>query len=242
MIAIPAVDLREGACVQLVGGSFEAERIRISDPVQVAGNWAEIGFERLHLVDLDAATGRGSNREVVQRILREFPGSVQVGGGVRTDEDVKRLLDEGARFVIVGTRAIHDPAWLAECASHHPGKLIVAADVRERRVVTQGWQQTVDDDLPEVVRRLNPLPLAGILVTAVHREGQLRGTDLPLIEEVVAASHLPVFASGGISSLDDLRRLDQRKVYGAILGMAIYTNAIDTRALAAEFGAAKQSA
>jgi phosphoribosylformimino-5-aminoimidazole carboxamide ribotide isomerase len=241
MIAIPAVDLREGACVQLVGGSFEAERIRISDPVQVAGNWAKMGFERLHLVDLDAATGRGSNREVVHRILREFPGSVQVGGGVRTDEDVKRLLDEGARFVIVGTRAIQDPAWLAECASRHPGKLIVAVDVRERRVVTHGWQQTADDHLQEVVRRLNPLPLAGILVTAVHREGQLRGTDLPLIEEVAAASHVPIYASGGISSLEDLRRLGERKVYGAILGMAIYTNTIDARALAAEFGVAQRA-
>ncbi len=241
MIAIPAVDLREGACVQLVGGSFEAERIRISDPVQVAANWAETGFERLHLVDLDAATGRGSNREVVHRILREFPGSVQVGGGVRTDEDVKRLLDEGARFVIVGTRAIQDPAWLADCASRHPGKLIVAVDVRERRVVTHGWQQTADDDLQEVVRRLNPLPLAGILVTAVHREGQLRGTDLPLIEEVAAASRVPIYASGGISSLEDLRRLGERKVYGAILGMAIYTNTIDARALAAEFGVAQRA-
>jgi phosphoribosylformimino-5-aminoimidazole carboxamide ribotide isomerase len=242
MIAIPAVDLREGACVQLVGGSFEAERVRISDPVQVARNWAEMGFERLHLVDLDAATGRGANREVVHRILREFPGSVQVGGGVRTDADVKRLLDQGARFVVVGTRAIQDPGWLAECASRHPGRVIVAADVRERRVVTHGWQQTADDDLEEIVRRLNPLPLAGILVTAVHREGQVRGTDLPLFEEVAAASYVPIFASGGISSLEDLRRLGERKVFGAILGMAIYTNAIDPRALAAEFGAGQPSA
>jgi phosphoribosylformimino-5-aminoimidazole carboxamide ribotide isomerase len=241
MIAIPAVDLRDGACVQLVGGSFEAERIRIPDPVQVAGNWARMGFERLHLVDLDAATGRGSNREVIDRILREFPGSVQVGGGVRTDEDVKRLLDQGACFVIVGTRAVQDPRWLAKCASRHPGKLIVAADVRERRVVTHGWQQTADDDLQEVVRRLSSLPLAGILVTAVHREGQLRGTDLPLIEEVAAASRLPIFAAGGISSLEDLRRLRERNVYGAILGMAIYTNTIDPRALAAEFGTARPS-
>jgi phosphoribosylformimino-5-aminoimidazole carboxamide ribotide isomerase len=242
MIAIPAVDLREGACVQLVGGSFENERIRISDPVQVAANWAQLGFERLHLIDLDAATGRGSNRKVVNRILGEFPGSVQVGGGVRTGEDVKRLLDEGAQFVIVGTRAIQDPAWLAECASRHRGKLIVAADVRDRRVVTHGWQQAVDDDLQQVVRRLNPLPLAGILVTAVHREGRLRGTDLPLFEEVAGASHVPIFASGGISSLEDLRRLGEHKVFGAVLGMAIYTNAIDVRALAAEFGAGQQSA
>jgi phosphoribosylformimino-5-aminoimidazole carboxamide ribotide isomerase len=241
MIAIPAVDLRDGACVQLVGGSFEAERIRISDPVRVARNWAEIGFKRLHLVDLDAATGRGSNREVVRRILSEFPGPVQVGGGVRSEEDVKRLLDEGASFVIVGTRAIEDPAWLANSAGRYPGKLIVAADVRDRRIVTHGWQQTADYDVQEFVRGLSPLPLAGVLVTAVHREGQLRGTDLPLIEAVTAASQVPVFASGGISSLEDLRHLAERKVYGAILGMAIYTNTIDPRTLASEFGAREQS-
>jgi len=236
MIAIPAVDLRDGACVQLVGGSYEAERIRISDPVRVARKWAEIGFKRLHVVDLDAATGRGSNREVVHRILREFPGSVQVGGGIRTDDDVKRLLDEGASFVVVGTHAIEDPAWLATCAASYPGKLIVAADVRDRRVVTHGWQKTGAEDVQEVIGRLSPLPLAGILVTAVHLEGQLRGTDLPLIEEVTAASQVAIFASGGISSLDDVRRLAERKVYAAVLGMAIYTDAIDVRALAGEFG------
>jgi len=237
MIAIPAVDLRDGACVQLVGGDYEAEKVRLPDPVAVARKWAEHGFERLHVVDLDAATGRGSNREVIQRIIRAFPGSVQVGGGIRSDRDVKAYLDEGATWVVVGTRAIQDPPWLAENAGRHPGKLIVAADVRERRVVTHGWQQSTGADVADLVRNLKRLPLGGILVTAVHREGQMRGTDLPLMEEVAAQSSHPIFASGGLSSLDDLRLLVERKVYGAILGMAIYTGAIDAAALAGEFGA-----
>ena len=237
MIAIPAVDLRDGACVQLVGGDYEAEKVRLPDPVAVARKWAQHGFGRLHVVDLDAATGRGSNREVIQRIIQAFPGKVQVGGGIRSDEDVQACLDGGATWVVVGTRAIQDLAWLADNAARHPGKLIVAADVRERRVVTHGWQQSTGSDVVELVRKLGRLPLGGVLVTAVHREGQMQGTDLPLMEEVAAQSPHRIFASGGISSLEDLRRLSERKVYGAILGMAIYTGAIDIAALADGFGA-----
>ena len=237
MIAIPAVDLRDGACVQLVGGDYEAEKVRLPDPVAVARKWAQHGFERLHVVDLDAATGRGSNRQLIQRIVRAFPGKVQVGGGIRTDEDVQACLDGGASWVVVGTRAIQDPAWLADNAARHPGKLIVAADVRERRVVTHGWQQSTGTDVVDLVRTLGRLPLGGILVTAVHREGQMRGTDLPLMEEVTSLAPHPIFASGGLSSLEDLRHLAERKVYGAILGMAIYAGAIDVQALATEFGA-----
>src|SRR5215471_9550453 len=201
MIAIPAVDLRDGACVQLVGGDYEAEKVRLPDPVAVARKWAEHGFERLHVVDLDAATGRGSNREVIQRIIQTFPGKVQVGGGIRTDEDVQATLDRGATWVVVGTRAIQDPAWLADNAARHPGKLIVASDVRERHVVTHGWQQSTAKEVMDLVRNLDRLPLGGILVTAVHREGQMRGTDLPLMEQIAAQSPHPIFASGGISSL-----------------------------------------
>src|SRR5262249_41067695 len=181
MIAIPAVDLRDGACVQLVGGDYQAEKVRLPDPVAVARKWATHGFGRLHVVDLDAATGRGSNREAIYRIIREFSGQVQVGGGIRTDGDVQAYLNASAAWVVVGTGAIQDPAWLADNAARHPGKLIVAADVRERRVVTHGWQQSTAADVVDLVRNLSGVPLAGILVTAVHREGQLRGTDLNLM-------------------------------------------------------------
>src|SRR6476659_8086078 len=112
MMAIPAVDLREGACVQLVGGDFAEERVRLADPVSVAREWAQYGFRRLHVVDLDAATGRGSNRDIVNELLREIPAEVQVGGGVRSTSDVEDLVVSGARAVVVGTRALEDPDWL----------------------------------------------------------------------------------------------------------------------------------
>lgn len=236
MIAIPAVDLREGACVQLVGGSYTQERVRRNDPLDVVRGWSTHGFRRLHVVDLDAATGRGHNRAIVRSILSDGSVPVQVGGGVRDLDRLEELLDEGAEWVILGTKAIEEPDWLADVAAMHPDRVIVAADVRERRVVTHGWARTLPEHIDDVVDELNALPLAGLLVTAVHREGQLQGTDLPLMEDVAEASRFPVYAAGGVSSLDDLRALEHRGVAGAVIGMALYTGAIDPRALAGEFG------
>lgn len=235
MIAIPAVDLREGACVQLVGGAYEAERLRVDDAPGVARAWLQLGFTQLHLVDLDAATGRGTNAEVVHEILRETPAAVQVGGGVRSAEDVERLLAEGAARVVVGTRALEEPDWLAYVAGLFPGELLVAADVRERRVVTRGWRRTLPRLVLDVVEELDDLPLGGVLVTAVHREGQLAGTDLALMEDAAAATAHPVFAAGGITTMHELRALAERGVAGAVLGMALYTGALDAARVAEEF-------
>lgn len=237
MIAIPALDLRDGACVQLVGGEYAQERVRLDDPMAVAREWARMGFRRLHVVDLDAALSRGSNRDIVRDVLREQLAEVQVGGGLRTEESVRDMLDDGARYAIVGTRALEDMDWLAELAHDNPGELIVAADVRERRVTTRGWQQTLPRNIIDVVEELNALPLAALLVTAVHREGQLQGTDLPLMEDVVDAADFPVFAAGGVATVGDLHALQDRGVAGAVIGMALYTGAIDPRAIVDEFAA-----
>jgi phosphoribosylformimino-5-aminoimidazole carboxamide ribotide isomerase len=235
MIAIPAVDLREGACVQLVGGEYTDERIRIADPVGVAREWTRYGFRRLHVVDLDAATGRGSNREIVNEILREAGTEVQVGGGVRTTNQIDELLTSGAQAVVVGTRALEDPDWLAEIAAAYPNEVLVAADVRDRRIVTRGWSRTLPREIIDVTEELSTLPLAGMLVTAVHREGRMQGADLFLMEDVVEAASFPVFASGGIASATDLRSLADRGVSAAIVGMALYTGAIDPWQMAEEF-------
>lgn len=235
MIAIPAVDLRDGACVQLVGGSFAQEKVRLENPVDVARSWEHYGFHRLHVVDLDAATGRGSNIAVVRSLLFDSGVPVQVGGGVRTDELVEELLEAGATSVIVGTRALEEPEWLAELAARHPGEIIVACDVRERRITTRGWAHTLPLDILDVVDELNPLPLGGLLVTAVHREGQMQGTDLPLMEDVAESSHFPVYASGGVATMQDLRALEHRGLAGVVIGMALYTGALDPVVVAGEF-------
>lgn len=243
MIAIPAVDLRAGRCVQLVGGDYAQERVRLDDPVAVAREWARTGFARLHVVDLDAATGRGSNRALIGELLREVAREtggavpVQVGGGVREGDDIAALLDEGAAAVVVGTRAVEDEAWRETMALRYPGQLVLAADVRGRQVVTRGWSSTSTLDVGELVRDCAGLPLAALLVTAVQLEGRMEGTDLPLMEELAEQAAAPLLASGGVASADDLRALAHRGVAGAVLGMALYTGALDARHTAEEFGA-----
>ncbi len=235
MIAIPAVDLREGACVQLVGGDYAAERIRLEDPVTVATGWRDRGFTHLHVVDLDGALGRGDNSELVSAILG-LPGlAVSVGGGVRTTEQIGRLIDAGAERVVVGTRAIEDPDWLQQAAEQFPGCVVVAADVRERQVLTRGWASESGRGIEEVLARLGALPLAGVLVTAVHQEGRLAGPDLALVADCLAGTTLPVIASGGITTMEDLRALGQAGATAAVLGMALYTGTLDPDTVAREF-------
>lgn len=236
MIAIPAIDLRDGACVQLVGGSYERERVRLQNPVAIARQWYDEGFRRLHVVDLDAATEHGSNALVVDQILEASSASIQVGGGVRTTERVDSLIAAGARHVVVGTHAIEHPDWLAEIVARYPGAIIVAADVRGRAIVTRGWRRTLSTDVADFVRDVDALPLAGLLLTAVHREGEMRGPDLGLVEEIAVLTAIPLVASGGVGSVDDLRALAHRGAAAAVIGMALYTGAVDPRAVAAEFG------
>jgi len=235
VIAIPAVDIRDGACVQLVGGSYDAERVRLDNPPGVAAQWEFAGFTQLHVVDLDAATGRGENTAVVREVLRVTSMQTQVGGGIRDADQIEALLQDGARRVVVGTRGIEDPDWLAEIADTYPGTVILAADVRDRRVVTRGWGRTSSRMVADVIGELNALPLAGFLITAVHKEGQMQGSDLPLMEDIVEGSDLPIYASGGVGTMDDLRALEQRGVAAVVIGMALYTGAIDPRAVAEEF-------
>lgn len=237
MIAIPALDLREGACVQLVGGDYNQERVRLQDPIQALRTWEQCGFTRAHIVDLDAATDHGSNAATVAAMLGATSLELQIGGGLRTAASIRTILVAGARYAVIGTRALEDLRWLERVASEHPNTLIVAADVKGSSVVTRGWQHTLERDLLEVLALLNELPLAGVLVTAVHVEGQLRGPDLALAERVSAKSAWPVLMAGGIASLNDLAELAQRGVAGAIVGMALYTGALEPRAVAQEFAA-----
>lgn len=235
MIAIPAIDIREGACVQLVGGSYDAQQLSLDDPSAVARRWDFAGFRRVHVVDLDAATGRGSNDHTIRDILRATSMEAQVGGGVRSERQIEALVRDGAQRVVLGTRAIESPHWLAEMAELFPDLLVVAADVRERHVVTHGWSSVTDRYVLDLVESFNDVPLAGVLVTAVHREGLMEGTDLALMEEVVELSAHPVCASGGVATIGDLRALEDRGLASVVIGMALYTGALDAPTVAEEF-------
>jgi phosphoribosylformimino-5-aminoimidazole carboxamide ribotide isomerase len=235
MQVIPAIDLRDGTCVQLVGGSYANERVRIADPIGVAAGWADAGFKRIHVVDLDAATGRGTNRKTVERLLEANGVAMQCGGGVRDLESIDELLAAGASEVVLGTKAIEDRDWLERAAALYPNRLIVAADTKGRNITTHGWSTTSSLDVTTFVRELNQLPLAAILVTAIEGEGQMKGPDVTLMRELASLSRLPLQASGGVGTIDDLRELAAAGVPAAIVGMALYTGALETSAIIEEF-------
>jgi phosphoribosylformimino-5-aminoimidazole carboxamide ribotide isomerase len=237
MIAIPAVDLREGSCVQLVGGRYDAERIRLPDAAAVALRWSAMGFRRLHVVDLDAATGRGGNGPVVEAIRRTTEARLQVGGGIRDADAVARHLHGGIEAVVLGTRALEHPAWLSKLTARWPGRIIVAADVRGRSLVVRGWTALHTASLEEVIDLVNALPVSGVLITAVHAEGLMAGPDLALMRGLAARCRAPLIASGGITTREDLLALADAGVARAVIGMALYTGALDARATAEEFGA-----
>ncbi len=228
MKILPAIDLREGACVQLVGGRFDDERVRLPDPVLVARQWARKGLREQHVVDLDAATGRGSNMPVIEALLREDGLALQVGGGVRDEGAVSRLIDLGAARVVVGTRGVLEAPWLERVCSRWPGRIVLAADVRGREVLARGWRDDAGFAIEVLLGRITALPLAGVLVTAVHVEGTLGGVDVPLFVDVARALRVPLYASGGIGSVKDLRLLERAGAAAAIVGMALYTGRIET--------------
>jgi phosphoribosylformimino-5-aminoimidazole carboxamide ribotide isomerase len=231
---LPAIDLREGACVQLVGGRYEDERVRLPDPAGMSRKWAEGGLREQHIIDLDAATGRGSNGAIIEEIARE-PGLVlQVGGGVRDEDAVARLFDLGVARVVVGTRGVLDAAWLERVSWRWPFRVVLAADVRGRTVLARGWTEDSGLAIDALLERISGLPLAGVLVTAVHVEGTLGGVDIPLFSSVARALRVPLYASGGIGSVDDLRVLARTGATGAVVGMALYTGKIDPSTLEQE--------
>jgi phosphoribosylformimino-5-aminoimidazole carboxamide ribotide isomerase len=239
VIAIPAVDLKGGRCVQLVGGRPEDERVSLPDPVAVARDWATRGFGALHIVDLDAALGSGDNLPVIRSLLETSVSDVQVGGGVRTDERAEALLNAGAARIVVGTRALDDPRWFERLAHRWPDRTMVALDTRDGIVLRRGWTEATQLRVDEYLPVLADLPLAGVLSTDVGREGRLAGIDADGCRRVLEASPHPVWLSGGVTTLDDLALLEELGAHAVVLGMAIYTRSLDVSEVAARWGRAE---
>jgi phosphoribosylformimino-5-aminoimidazole carboxamide ribotide isomerase len=236
MIAYAAIDLRGGRVVQLVGGEPDRERVSLPDAAAVARHWVACGFAALHVVDLDAALGSGGNEGAVEAII-EVAGTVpvQVGGGVCSVSRAAALLDAGAARIVVGTRAVEDRSWLAELTSRWPGRVVLAADTRGDEVVVRGWTAGAGMSAEELLAELGGVPLAGVLVTDVTREGRMTGADTPLFARLAALSPHPLLASGGVAAASDLASLAEAGAAGAVLGMALYTGALDAHAVAREY-------
>lgn len=234
MKIIPAIDLKDGHCVQLVGGDIAQERVRLPDPVAQAVEFERQGAEILHVVDLDRALGRGANTQIVKTILESVTIPVQVGGGIRMFEDIDYLLECGAAKVILGTRAVHDPQFLREAADRYGTRLTIAVDARGEEIVVHGWTEGSGRKLSEFAREVDALGIGALLYTDVGREGRLGGPNLPEVQRLASTCKTRVLASGGIRSTDDLLALKKTGAWGAVLGMALYTGQIS-------LGAAKEA-
>lgn len=225
MIVIPAVDLLGGRAVQLVGGEVGTEKISLPDPWEVAKKWEMNGAERLHIVDLDAAMGKGDNLPAISKIIDAVDVPIEVGGGIRTTEKAESLLKLGAD-IVVGTRAVTDTAWLRELALTYPDRIILALDVKNGKIQLKGWKESSPRTLEEVLKETEDLRLKGVLHTNVDVEGQNKGINVNATKQFREICSHPIIESGGISSISDIQTLEDIGIEYAVVGMAIYTGAI----------------
>jgi 1-(5-phosphoribosyl)-5-[(5-phosphoribosylamino)methylideneamino] imidazole-4-carboxamide isomerase/N-(5'phosphoribosyl)anthranilate isomerase len=220
---LPAVDIADGQAVQLVQGVAGSEK-KFGDPVEAALRWQQAGAEWLHLVDLDAAFGRGENRELLARIVGTLDIKVEMSGGIRDDDSLDAALATGCRRVNMGTAALEHPEWCASAIARHGDRIAVGLDVRGQTLAARGWTRE-GGDLYEVLARLDREGCARYVVTDVNKDGMLQGPNIELLASVAAATDRPVVASGGITELADLAALMElvpSGVEGAIIGTALY--------------------
>ncbi len=222
MIVIPAIDLRGGRCVRLFRGDYSAETVYDDDPVEVAVRFQTEGARRLHIVDLDAARGDGSNRGIVREICRAIAIPVQLGGGLRTIAAVEEAVEDGAARAILGTAAALEPGFVAETVEHFGDHVLVAVDVKDGRLMTHGWREE-GPRVEEAVPALTDAGAPRFLATSIQKDGTMDGPDLELYERVLALTDRPVVASGGVRVADDVRALRDLGLEAVVVGKALYS-------------------
>jgi len=230
MEVIPAIDLRDGRCVRLVQGEKGTETIYSDEPVEMAKRWEELGATRLHVVDLDGAfVGTPKNLDVIVEMVNAVKIPIQVGGGIRTMEMVRKLLNMGVDRVILGTVAILSPEIVSECSKEYGDRIIVGIDGRDGLVAIEGWEATVETKVEKLAEEIARLGIKRVIFTDTRRDGTLRGPNLEATKNLAITSKLKIIASGGVSSLEDLRALKELYPYGVegvIMGKALYSGAI----------------
>lgn len=232
MLIIPAIDLKEGKCVRLRQGRMEDETVFSDDPVAVAGRWVEAGARRLHIVDLDGAfAGRPVNAEVIRAISEHYPDlPIQVGGGIRSADTVQAYLDAGVDYAIIGTKAVSAPHFVNDLCLEFPGHIIVGLDARNGKVAIDGWSKLSHHDVIDIAQRFEDDGVSAIVYTDIGRDGMLTGVNVEATAALAAAIRIPVIASGGVTDLDDIRRLcavAEEGIEGVITGRALYEGTID---------------
>jgi len=219
----PAIDIRGGNCVRLVQGDYDRELRFGEDPAAMARRWVEQGAECLHLVDLDGARdGRPANLDAVQAILRAVDVPCQLGGGVRDEQTIGRLLDAGVARLVIGTAALKQPDWFRATCRKFPERLVLGIDARDGRVATAGWLETSSVSATDLAAQFADEPIAAIVYTDIARDGMLAGPNFAALRQMQAATALPVIASGGVTTEDDVSRLAEIPMAGCIIGRTLY--------------------
>jgi phosphoribosylformimino-5-aminoimidazole carboxamide ribotide isomerase len=232
MLLIPAIDLKDGKCVRLRQGRMEDETVFADDPLEMAQKWVDAGARRLHLVDLNGAfAGKPVNAEAIHRIAEAFPElPIQVGGGIRDEDTVQAYLDAGVQYVIIGTKAVSAPHFVNDLCLEFPGHIIVGLDAKDGKVAIDGWSKLSHHSVVDLAQRFEDDGVEAIVYTDIGRDGMMKGVNVEATAELANAISIPVIASGGVSSLDDLRALAEHEdegIMGAIIGRALYEGSID---------------
>ncbi|MES1942624.1 1-(5-phosphoribosyl)-5-[(5- phosphoribosylamino)methylideneamino]imidazole-4-carboxamide isomerase [Salinisphaera sp. PC39] len=232
MLLIPAIDIKDGKCVRLRQGRMDDVTVFDEDPAAVAERWVAAGAERVHVVDLDGATaGEPVNKRAIERVIRacgKVP--VQVGGGIRDEDAIETYLERGAEFVIVGTRAVAEPHFVADIGVEFPGHVIVGLDARDGKVAIEGWSKLSNHDVDDLARQFERDGVVAIIHTDISRDGMMQGLNIEATRSLARALTIPVIASGGVTCLDDIAALcdaEEDGVAGAVIGRALYEGGLD---------------
>ena len=239
MLVIPAIDLKDGRCVRLRQGDMAAETVYSEDIVAVARNWQQCGASLIHVVDLNGAVGgEPKNLPQIEAVRKAVTVDVQVGGGIRTIETVRRYLKAGVSRVVLGTAALTDRAFLEQACTEFPRQVVLGLDARDGKVAVKGWTAVSETKAIDLLREVRGLEIGAVIYTDIARDGMLNGPNLTALKEVVASSAFPVIASGGISHVEDLLavRLLGPKIEGAIVGKALYDGKLDYQSAVAALG------
>ena len=245
MLIIPAIDLKDGHCVRLKQGLMNDATVFSEDPGAMARQWVERGARRLHLVDLNGAFAGKPVNEAAIKAITDAVGTdipVQLGGGIRDLDTIERYLDDGISYVIIGTAAVKNPGFLHEACDAFPGHIMVGLDAKDGKVAVDGWSKVTGHDVVDLAKKFEGYGVEAIIYTDIGRDGMLSGVNIEATVRLAQALHIPVIASGGITNLDDVRRLckvEEEGVMGAITGRAIYEGTLDFAAaqkLADELG------
>ena len=232
MLLIPAIDLKDGNCVRLRQGEMKDDTLYSDNPLAVAERWVEAGARRLHIVDLNGATdGKPINHEIIHSIAERYPElPIQVGGGIRDEDTIQDYLDAGVRYVILGTKAVTSPHFVSDVCIEFPGHIIVGLDVRDGKVAIDGWSKLSRHDAVDLALKFEADGVAEIVFTDIGRDGMMSGVNIEATVEFARNMTIPIIASGGVSSLEDIRKIApyfEEGISGVITGRAIYENALD---------------